>query len=479
MREVGDEPRPYDSSCPIHWAGMPDKSGNYIKQPNNKEEFMSIGANREGTLCGRLNLIMVIILAVIILAPSPIAQADEAPVTGSFTVVPFIIYDIQVSDITTSAATINWKTSSNATSQVFYDTQFHTDIADYAYHTDEDSTLVAHHSVRLTGLSSGTTYHFRVGSVKDDYEAISHDYTFTTRTPGEPGPGPKPTHYYLKVNFLGELSLWRISYSGRLYESVEITSRDGKINIHIPRGTLCLDKEEDRLREIDMGEKKAPEPPEDYFILGKAYDLTPDGATFDPYLRLTLAYGEEDIPAVVEEEDLYIAYYSSEWVPLDSIVDTVENRVSAELTHFTFLAIMAKGPPPPPPAKFVASKLDIIPAEVEPGEEVTISCKVTNTGGREGSHPVKLLINNVVEQSTQVTLAPGAIKNIVFTVSRDEPDSYDVAIDGLTGSFIVAAPAPPPAPAPPARPINWWLIAGIIAAIVAGLLIYRFAIKPK
>ena len=401
------------------------------------------------------------------------AATDTTVITGN---VPLVTYDIACSNIGYHSATISWRTNGKATSQVFYNTQFHTDIADYAYHSEEDTTPIAEHSVSLTGLSSGTTYHFRVRSAMSDAEAISNDYTFTTRSHAEPGPGPGPgpTHYYLKVSFLGELSRWRISYSGRLYESVDITSSDGNVNIHIPNGTLCLDKEEDRLREIDIGEKKAPEPPEGYFIAGKAHDLTPDGATFDPYLKLTLAYGEEDIPEEVKEEELYIAYYSSEWVPLDSIADSEGNRVSAKLTHFTTFAIMANLPPPSPPARFVLSKLNISPAEVEPGEEVTITIDVKNIGGREGTYTINLLINNVVEQSKQVTLAPGAAKTIVFTVARDEPSSYNVTVEELSRSFIVAAPA---AAAPPAKPINWWLIGEVIAAIVAGLLIYFLLLK--
>lgn len=149
---------------------------------------------------------------------------------------------------------------------------------------------------------------------------------------------------------------------------MDITSEDGKVNIYIPKGTYCLDEEGNRLRKlvIEVAEE-APEIPGGYFLLGNAYDLSPDGATFDPYLRLTLAYEEEDIPEEIEEKNLYIAYYSDEWVPLDSTVDTGENEVSADVTHFTAFAIMAKAPPPPAPAPTPIPTPAPPPAPVEPG----------------------------------------------------------------------------------------------------------------
>ena len=61
-------------------------------------------------------------------------------------------------------------------------------------------------------------------------------------------------------------------------------------------------------------------------------------------------------------------------------------------------------------------------------------------------------------------------------MSEDTAGSYEVSINGLTGTFKVGAapppppePAPPepapPAPTPPAPPINWYLIGGIIGGI--------------
>lgn len=403
---------------------------------------------------------------ILALLPSPVYAATQEASTLSG------LSDIYVSDIGYHGANINWKTDVPATSQVFYDTEFHQDIADYAYHTIEDITLVIEHSISLTGLASRTTYHFRVRSVVDGIETISSDYAFTTRTPGGPGHGPAPHRYYLKFDFLGETSKWRISSSGCLPETVDITSGDGEINICIPKNTFCLDKDGNRLRELVIKvEGQAPPLPEDYLILSKAYDLSPDGATFNPYLRLTLAYEEGDIPEGIEEEALYIAYYSHGWIPLDSVVDAQGDKVFTELTHLTPFAIMAKLSPLPS-AEFAMSNLTISPTEVKVGEELTITVEVTNIGGREGSHLLSLWINGVSEETKEVILAPKAVKTIVFTVTRDEPGSYSVEVDGLIGSFTVKEKPVP-------QPINWPLIATIIAGTIAVGLAIFFLIRKK
>jgi len=98
--------------------------------------------------------------------------------------VPLTIYDVSSADISHSSATIFWRTNGAATSQVFYDIESHEDIADYAYHTPEDTTPVTEHSVHLTGLSPLTTYYYRAKSVlvvdSTELTAISEEYFFTT-----------------------------------------------------------------------------------------------------------------------------------------------------------------------------------------------------------------------------------------------------------------------------------------------------------
>ena len=120
------------------------------------------------------------------LLPGGVAADDEKSLEGTVTVlpVPLKIYGVSSADISHKSATIFWRTNGAATSQVFYDTEFHEDIADYAYYTPEDTTPVNEHSVHLTGLSPLTTYHYRAKSVavvnSTEFTAISEDYPFLT-----------------------------------------------------------------------------------------------------------------------------------------------------------------------------------------------------------------------------------------------------------------------------------------------------------
>ncbi|MBA7505061.1 hypothetical protein ES706_03724 [subsurface metagenome] len=88
-------------------------------------------------------------------------------------------------------------------------------------------------------------------------------------------------------------------------------------------------------------------------------------------------------------------------------------------------------------AEFELTNLGISPEEVEPGEEVTISVGVANIGAAQGTYIVKLKIKGIMVDSESVTLNPGDTQAVSFTVSRDDPSTYAVSVDGLTGSFTV------------------------------------------
>ena len=125
-----------------------------------------------------------VILLVCLMLPAGrvMAATGATGVTGS---VPLVTYEVSALDIGYFTATISWKTNDAATSQVFYDTRSHDDIADYRFETSEDTTLVSEHSVTLIRLRPRTTYHFRVRSAipGTEFVAISDDYSFTTLSP--------------------------------------------------------------------------------------------------------------------------------------------------------------------------------------------------------------------------------------------------------------------------------------------------------
>lgn len=86
------------------------------------------------------------------------------------------VANVASSDITQTAATITWTTDETSTSQVEYGPT-----ASYGNFSTLNSALATAHSVSLSGLTGGATYHYRVRS-KDasNNEAISNDNTFIT-----------------------------------------------------------------------------------------------------------------------------------------------------------------------------------------------------------------------------------------------------------------------------------------------------------
>ena len=84
------------------------------------------------------------------------------------------------------------------------------------------------------------------------------------------------------------------------------------------------------------------------------------------------------------------------------------------------------------------AELAIDPAEVNPGEEVVITAKVTNSGDATGIYPVQLGINGTAALLKNVTVPPGATQTLSFLVSKDIPGTYEVALGELAGQFVVA-----------------------------------------
>lgn len=296
----------------------------------------------------------------------------------------------------------------------------------------------------------------------------------------------------VEASLFGETTEIDIDSDGVIQETVEATSEDGKLTIIIEEETVALDEVGEPLETLEVEvDESPPAPPANTQVIGLAYDFGPDGATFDPPLTLTFEYEESEIPDDANEDDLVIAYWDEEdeeWVELDCTVDPVTNTITAEVSHFTVFAIIARPTltatvvtSPPEPAAFSVSTLTVQPAEAKPKEPVTITVLVANTGGTKGSHTVVLEINGLREAVQSVMVTAGRSEIVTFSVTRDEVGTYSVVVEDLNASFTVVAPlsqpptaAPPAPPAPPVTtPTNWPLIGGIIVGvIVVGLLVF-------
>ena len=118
-------------------------------------------------------------------------------------------------------------------------------------------------------------------------------------------------------------------------------------------------------------------------------------------------------------------------------MNTQENIITTTIAQFSTYAVMASTQP----AVFSVTDLSITPEEVKPGEEVTITAQVTNTGDLAGSFEVILKINDVVKESKEVSLASGETKALNFYIVSDDVGIYSVRINNLEDTFkVVTSP---------------------------------------
>ena len=114
--------------------------------------------------------------------------AGNVSVTASFSNGPAIISSVATALVTNNSAVITWFTDENTTSQVVYGPT-----TAYGSQTAVAPTLVTGHTVKLTGLTGGTTYYFKVVST-DIYNNTTTDdnaaagYTFTTNVSADTTP---------------------------------------------------------------------------------------------------------------------------------------------------------------------------------------------------------------------------------------------------------------------------------------------------
>ncbi len=280
-----------------------------------------------------------------------------------------------------------------------------------------------------------------------------------------------------------------VTPSGRFTEEVTARSGDGKVKLTISEDTIGKQKGGQALRTIRINEMNYPPvPPDDADVIGLVYDLEPDGATFDPPLSLSIKYNPALLPDGAGEENLVVAFWdedSEQWVECPSVADTGDNIITAEVSHFTPFTLLASTHP----ATFTTTKFVITPPVAEMGQVVTISVTVSNSGDLAGTYELTLEINDTVVETKTVEVTGGDRQPVSFEISRDRAGTYQVDINGLSGSFVVgervpmmtppiassqsasepaisAAPAPPVPPPTLDEPFNLPIIGGIIGGLI-------------
>jgi hypothetical protein len=116
---------------------------------------------------------------------------------------------------------------------------------------------------------------------------------------------------------------------------------------------------------------------------------------------------------------------------------------------FTLIASASAQPPiPAPPLPPIFTDLNITPAEIEPGNEVTISFTITSSDNRTFTYTVTMQVGGL-NVPIDVELGAYESKTVSQTITQYIPGDYDVTIDSLEGSFTVKFHEIPTPPLPP------------------------------
>lgn len=301
---------------------------------------------------------------------------------------------------------------------------------------------------------------------------------------------------------------------GTLKNNALAKSLDGKVVLNLLKGMRITDPNGDTVSAIVMFEVKKenePKPPEGSLIIGKVYDLRPEGTTFSKPIEIVLSFDPASLPERVLKKDIVIAWWNSveeKWVSLtDCKVDEEANTVTGTINHFTVFTLIAKPVPLPPaptttptytlpsttpattpptaptttqstipattttptssisiPASssFALSGLTITPDEIRVGENISVDVLVTNTGDLAGDYVVGLKLDNITIQTKQVTLGSKASQTVNFTVTGNTAGMHTISIGEIPGTFVVKE-GPSQSAQPPVRKNNWWLIGALIA----------------
>jgi hypothetical protein len=245
-------------------------------------------------------------------------------------------------------------------------------------------------------------------------------------------------------------------------EVVEYASRDGALQVTIPYGISALDKEGACVTNVGFAIVDDPPQAANAEIVGHAYNIEPDGATFSPSVRMTWRYDPTDIPDEIAPEQLSIAYYEKRhdtWVALQSQVDLSSYTVSAWINHFSTFAILAPTQGALPELTPCLGQLNIRAGEctsgqlvksitVSPDTEVYVDVRVRNIWETDCSYVVTLEIDGAVEKQEEVNLAAGHFTTVTFATSRSEVGSYSVTVSSLDdeANLIVTDGSPSPEP---------------------------------
>jgi hypothetical protein len=87
-------------------------------------------------------------------------------------------------------------------------------------------------------------------------------------------------------------------------------------------------------------------------------------------------------------------------------------------------------------SNIVVQGATVAAARVSPGEKVDVTATVANRGGSNGTSKVTLYINGQEAESKGITLSSGESTQVHFSVSRNDPGTYSIYVNGVPAGSI-------------------------------------------
>ncbi len=125
-----------------------------------------------------------------------------------------------------------------------------------------------------------------------------------------------------------------------------------------------------------------------------------------------------------------------------------------------------------PPAQFQISDLKVTPTDAEIGEEVTVSVKVVNIGGKSGSYILLFTVNQTTADTRTVTLDKDASDTIEFKIAKQTSGTYIVEVAGQVSQFTVSEESSNGA-ASSTFPLEYFAAAAVAAILIVVILLFR------
>jgi hypothetical protein len=374
-----------------------------------------------------------------------------------------------------------------------------------------------------TAVSASTAYHYEVFAVNGmgtSATAAMFDVTTSAAPSGGVvggGGGGAPSNTTIQLTGFSGNAGPQVNSSGYVQAAITLKEPSNECELEIAANTRILNSTGGILTSITQSQTVNPPAAPAGKMLLLSHSFGPSGAKFSPAINLNIKYDPAKLPAGSNENDLQVAWWDgSMWQILTTTINTTTHTATAKVEHFTEFTLMAPAAPPAPvPAAFVVTEVTVSPRQATVGQQITVSAKVTNTGGTEGQFELILSVNQTIQSRKTITLTPGGVTIEQFSIPTTQPGGFTVDVNGVPGgSFAVEAaeetttttttvptttttstPATTTTSIPStsstttptttttgpaaAGGFNWWIVVGIVAGVIIVVAVVMLVLRRR